>query len=262
MSTSNLSPEFQKALGISRIILKLKPSGQKQVYIVEINGFKRALKILPCADNRIERELKIYDEFANHEGIPKIIQTLQYSDEFVIVEEYIEGKELEDIKGQYLNNSLKVKQLMYNIIVILDPVWKKRYVHRDLKPNNIIITSEGNPVILDFGIARDLEDDSITPSGNQPFTPLFASPEQFDGKKELIGYRTDFFCLGIIAYYLFTGKFPFGTSKIEIAKCFQQDQITFNVGDVDLNNFLNATLSYSIADRPRNIDNLIMLLNL
>lgn len=253
ITTTQLTSDFKQHFKIDKIVEQKPKSGQKQVYIVDIAGKRIALKIMPTNDERIQRELKIYDEFKDVENIPCVIDIQPYGDELVVLEEYIEGTDLCDKRVEYLNNSKLIRKLIFDMAQILEPIWSKGYIHRDLKPQNIIIRN-GQPVILDFGIARDLEDETITPTGFQPFSWPFAAPEQYFYKKDQISYRTDFFCLGIIAFFLFTGKLPFGNSKPVIAQKFNEDQIFFDVGDHDMNVFLNATLKYRVAERPRTID--------
>ncbi len=262
MRTTKLTQDFIKVFKINNI-LEVKPrSGQKQVYIVEIEGEVFALKIIPTADDRIARELQIYHRFKDNPGIPNIISVDKYGDELVIIEEYIKGDDLSKIAYSYLNDSYKVRCLISNISKILTPVWIQKCIHRDLKPNNIIIQENGYPIVLDFGIARDLDDETITPTGFQPFTWNFGSPEQYFFKKELISYRTDFFCLGIIGYYLFTGKLPFGINRNMIASTFISPQMVFDVKNEEMNIFLNSALKFSVAERPRSIDHFNKLLHI
>jgi len=261
-STTDLSKEFLEAFNITEILERKPRSGQKQVLIVKKDGIITALKIISTVDERIKRELKIYDEFRDVDGIPCIIGVQEFGHELVVSEEFIEGNDLYLIEGEYFSKSDKIRKLILSVSQIMKPVWEKNYVHRDLKPQNIIIRKDGSPVVIDFGIARDLNDGTITPSGFQPNSWRFASPEQFFGNKEFISYRTDFFCLGIIAYNLFTGKNPFGDSIEEIAECFNNDQLQFDVGDAPLNLFLNTVLRFRVADRPRNYDIFIKSLSL
>lgn len=261
VASSQLTSDFINAFNISSIVEQKPKSGQKQVFIVYIDGIKYALKIIPVKDERIVRELKIYDEFKDNPGIPCVIDIKEYGEELVVLEEYIDGDDLHLIKNKYLNNNRAVRELIYKIARILEPVWNRNYIHRDLKPQNIRI-KDGDPIVLDFGIARDLDDESITPTGFQPFSWPFGAPEQFFYKKEQISYRTDFFCLGIIAYYLYTGVLPFGTTKSDVANVFIGDQITYNVNDDVLNRFFNATLRFRVADRPRNVEAFIKLLGI
>ncbi|GAH04878.1 unnamed protein product, partial [marine sediment metagenome] len=80
-------------------------------------------------------------------------------------------------------------------------------VHRDLKPNNIMIDDDGNVRIMDFGIARSLSAKGITGKGVMIGTPEYMSPEQVEGKEA--DQRSDIYSLGIIMYEMVTGRVPF-----------------------------------------------------
>ncbi len=262
MRTTILSKEFLSSFGINRVIEEKPKSGQKMVYIVEKDDTIYALKIMSAADERIKRELDIYERFKDNKGIPNVLKKEQYGEDLVVLEEFIEGNDLSKIKSLYRGDSLKVRKLIADIAHILTPVWESMCIHRDLKPQNIIIKPDGKPVVLDFGIARDLEDETITPTGFQPFTWTFASPEQFAFRKDLISYRTDFFCLGIIAYHLYTGDYPFGRSQSEVLRTFSGTQVVFDVSDDLMNKFLNSSLKFNVAERPRTIDQFINALSI
>ncbi|WP_320773743.1 protein kinase domain-containing protein [Streptomyces sp. CRN 30] len=81
-------------------------------------------------------------------------------------------------------------------------------VHRDLKPSNVLLTADG-PRVIDFGIARAVEETALTGTGQVVGTPGFASPEQ--AKSEPVGPPSDIFCLGLVVVYAVTGANPFGT---------------------------------------------------
>lgn len=262
MRATRLTEEFCKYFKIDNIVEVKPKSGQKQVFIVEIEREIFALKVIPGADERIARELQIYDRFKDNPGIPKVISVKKYGDELVIIEEFIKGEDLNKIAATYVNDSYRVRRLIADISEILTHIWIQKCIHRDLKPNNIIIQEDGKPIVLDFGIARDLDDETITPTGFQPFTWNFGSPEQYFFKKELISYRTDFFCLGIIGYYLYTGNLPFGKNRFSIAEAFTGPQKIFDVHNEEMNDFFNSVLKYSVAERPRTIDQFNKLLRL
>jgi len=86
-------------------------------------------------------------------------------------------------------------------------------VHRDLKPSNVLVDRDGRVRLLDFGVAKALDplegaDAHATVSGERPFTPLYASPEQVRG--EPMGTATDIYSLGVLLYVLLTGQRPYG----------------------------------------------------
>ena len=90
-------------------------------------------------------------------------------------------------------------------------------VHRDLKPDNIMIDPDGEPIVLDFGLARRLNEDvQVTMSGVIVGTPAFMSPEQVDGDPAKIGPATDIYSLGIVFYHMLTGQLPFKGSLTSI----------------------------------------------
>lgn len=132
------------------------------------------------------------------------------------VEEYIEGDTLQNKRSDYTDWP-SISSLLLKLIDGMEMVWKMNIVHRDLKPANIIIRPDGSPCIIDFGIARFLDMESLTntlsPAG--PRTPLYASPEQMRNDKHLIDMRTDFFALGIVTMELFLGVHPFDPSIVK-----------------------------------------------
>jgi serine/threonine protein kinase len=90
-------------------------------------------------------------------------------------------------------------------------------IHRDLKPDNIMIDLDGDPIVMDFGLARRVNDDAqVTVAGVILGTPAFMSPEQVDGNSKLIGPPTDIYSLGVILYYMLTGHLPFKGSLTSI----------------------------------------------
>lgn len=127
-----------------------------------------------------------------------------------VIEERIEGETLRTVMSNY-NDWNSIKILLLQLITGLEIVWSKNVVHRDLKPENILIRPDGTPCIIDFGIARFLDMESITNTLQNmgPCTPLYASPEQLRNEKAMIDHRTDFYALGIIALELYLKCHPF-----------------------------------------------------
>lgn len=238
----------------------LSHGGQKTVFKVTINDCDYALKLIHFVDERFKREVQISRQFQNVGGLPSIRRIEELDGRTIILEDYIEGNDLSEKMEDFIGREDKVCKLINRTADILTPIWKARYVHRDLKPQNIRLNSEGEPFILDFGIARALEEESITITGNQPLSWLYSSPEQYSGSKKLISYRTDFFCLGIIAFKLYTGQLPFGNSREEIQETYNSGNVNLDTNSLVITNFCKKTLSFSPALRPRNIEQFKSLL--
>ena len=84
-------------------------------------------------------------------------------------------------------------------------------IHRDVKPGNVIVTSDGQPVLVDFGVATMLRDDTptVTKTGQTPGTPQYMSPEQTSGRHFELDRRTDIYSLGVTLYECLTLRLPF-----------------------------------------------------
>ncbi len=261
MSSIVLSPDLIKHFHISDYSPARK-GGQKTVFIVTIDSIKYALKVINVADERFEREVRICEQYSTQRGIPRIIHIEKFGADTIILEEYIDGNDLCDIRNQYANDERNICVLLYKVGEILKPIWVDGYVHRDIKPENIRIRKDATPVVLDFGIARALNEESITPTGFQPASWLFASPEQYAGKKHLISLRTDFFCMGIVAYFLYTQQLPFGRTKDEINATFKKGNITVTSSSDKINKFCNSVFKIDPSERPRKIETFLNLLKL
>jgi len=198
------------------VIKELKQGGQKEVYLVEHQKYGKCVyKKGKCSHlndlERIKREVSILKEIDSCYFPKNYEASFNDNGEFNIIEEYIEADSLSDIMDAYKGNENKVLRLLLNLINGLKILWDKRRVHRDLKPDNILIKPNGQPVIIDLGIVRALDENSLTLTEqlNGPCTPIYAAPEQIKNRKYSIDVRTDFFTLGIIATELILGKHPF-----------------------------------------------------
>jgi serine/threonine protein kinase len=92
-------------------------------------------------------------------------------------------------------------------------------IHRDLKPDNIMIDQDGEPVVMDFGLARRVFDDvQVTMSGAMIGTPGYMSPEQVNGDPKLIGPATDIYSLGVVLFQMLAGRLPFQGSLTAVLR--------------------------------------------
>jgi len=124
------------------------------------------------------------------------------------------------IEGQSLKDLLKVKgrldatstiKIAFNVLEVLAAAEAAEVVHRDVKPGNIIIAPDGSAWVIDFGLARHLDMESVTPSSHKwaPCTPGYAPVEQFTNQKRDVDARADLFATGVTLYESLEGENPF-----------------------------------------------------
>jgi serine/threonine protein kinase len=124
-----------------------------------------------------------------------------------IAMEYVEGKNLKQLlKDKVAFSWDRIAEIAISVADALDYAHRKGIVHRDVKPANIILTTDGTVKITDFGIAK-IETSSLTETGQFLGTPNYMSPEQVTG--EAVDGRSDLFSLGVVLYELLTKRKPF-----------------------------------------------------
>jgi serine/threonine protein kinase/formylglycine-generating enzyme required for sulfatase activity len=120
-----------------------------------------------------------------------------------------------------------VARLVVQVAEALQYSHENKIIHRDVKPQNILVDGEHRPHIVDFGLAKDLELESLIHSGQIVGTPYYMSPEQARNKKDDIDHRSDIFSLGVVMYELLTLQRPFeGYSHIEVFRAICEERPT------------------------------------
>lgn len=217
----------------------IKESGQRIVYSGHSHNSaeKVVIKVCDCHPSgvpRIQRELKILNKiespyfprsvknsYVSNENITSYYESQSVPDSsqkcirrpfFITIEEHIEH-----IPWSAASKILKSEPILVNFLFELFKglalLWSHKIAHRDLKPDNILVRPNMQPVIIDLGIAKSFRDGTANltnPMFKTPCTPLYASPEQLSNDKDEIGYKSDQFSTGIVAFEILTGKFPYG----------------------------------------------------
>ena len=211
---------LQNALKGRYIIEKpLGEGGFGRVFLAMHEGLKRkdVIKLLGADQSRSEDIKKRFLQEAqaiaklSHPNIIEIKDVSEADGRPFYIMAYREGGSLEDLlqKEKKLSPERAI-ELTKGILNALYEVHKKGIIHRDIKPDNILLGEKGEPILIDFGIAR-MEEESIqkpkTGTGMTIGTVTYMSPEQLEGKK--IDIRTDLYSVGILLYELLTGEPPF-----------------------------------------------------
>ncbi|NOR21876.1 MAG: protein kinase, partial [Candidatus Aminicenantes bacterium] len=165
---------------------------------------------------RFSNELKIARKIA-HKNVGRMYELMEEKGIHFITMEYVPGEDLKSfIRRAETLSAGKAISIAKQVCEGLAEAHELGVVHRDLKPQNIMIDKEGNSRIMDFGIARSLKAKGITDAGVMIGTPEYMSPEQVDAKET--DQRSDIYSLGVILYEMVTGRAPFeGDTPLSVA---------------------------------------------
>ncbi|MEL6494122.1 MAG: serine/threonine-protein kinase [Cyanobacteria bacterium J06623_7] len=151
----------------------------------------------------------------NHPGIVKVFYYFEENNTAYMVMEYLQGKTLAELlkRGQGQLSETRALKYIAKIGEALEILHRAQFLHRDIKPDNIMLAEDGRVVLIDFGAARDFTSSS-TARYTTMLTPGYAPLEQY-GRALKYGAFTDIYALGSTLYYLLTGEAP--VSAIERA---------------------------------------------
>jgi serine/threonine-protein kinase len=160
---------------------------------------------------KFEREAAIQEELSRgNEQIPKLYAYFVQDERFYLVEEYIDGDTLtQKVSKEGLLSESAVKKLLERILPIIDYIHGKKIIHRDIKPDNIILRrQDGQPVLIDFGAVRETMG-TVLHSRGQNSRTMIVGTEGFSAPEQAIGrpvFSSDIYSLGATALYLMSGK--------------------------------------------------------
>ncbi|NIM91473.1 MAG: protein kinase [Candidatus Aminicenantes bacterium] len=165
---------------------------------------------------RFSNELKLARKIS-HRNVGRMYELMEEEGTHFITMEYVPGEDLKSfIRRAGPLSAGKTTFIAKQVCEGLTEAHRLGVVHRDLKPQNIMIDKEGNARIMDFGIARSIMGKGITGAGVMIGTPEYMSPEQAEVKE--VDQRSDIYSLGIILYEMVTGRVPFeGETPLGIA---------------------------------------------
>lgn len=187
---------------------------------------------------------------------PNIVNVYDWGIEdstYYLVMEYVQGRDLKDIivqGGQLLPE--RAVEIGMSICLALEAAHAQGIVHRDIKPQNIIVTYDNQIKVMDFGIARTTGGSAMTQTGTIMGTAQYISPEQAQGRAA--DPRSDLYSLGVVLYEMLTGKVPFdGENPVSIAyKHVREDPLPPSMINPDISPGLEAVVMKALAKNPEN----------
>ncbi len=198
-----------------KILRKLGEGGMGEVYLAEDIRLKRqvAIKFLPEHLTKDKQNVKRFEREAeaaaslNHPNIVTIYDIIDSDNQICIVMEFVDGKSLRDMITRNQIGIIDSIDIIKQICEGLAKAHQAGIVHRDIKPDNILIGNDGRVKILDFGLAKLRGVSKLTAETSTVGTTHYMSPEQLQGKE--VDQRSDIWSLGIVMYEMITGEPPF-----------------------------------------------------
>lgn len=184
------------------------PSGRLCV-VKQLNFFSEDPQIQRAIQDKFYIEAKVLERLAEcSDQIPKLYAYFVEDGLFYLVQQWVEGETLTSrVKRSGVIAEAEVSKLLTDILLVLDYVHSRQVIHRDIKPDNVMLRrSDGRPVLIDFGAVKEVATVvGATSTSVVIGTPGFMSPEQANGKAV---YASDIYSLGWTVFYLLTAKQP------------------------------------------------------
>lgn len=208
-----------RRIGDYEVLAPIGAGGMGVVYRArDASGREVALKLVKLSaevrQERFRREAELLARF-NHPGVLRVHGFGELEGQAWIASELLEGAL--PLNAGFRERTLAERvELIAEVAETLGVVHAAGVVHRDVKPENLLLTRDGRVRVTDFGISLAEDQERLTKTGQVVGTAHYLSPEQAEGRRE-IGPRTDVWALGVILYEAMTGRLPFeGTSLIEL----------------------------------------------
>ncbi|GAA0722792.1 Stk1 family PASTA domain-containing Ser/Thr kinase [Clostridium malenominatum] len=257
-----------------KLLEKIGEGGMSEVYKAQCELLNRfvAVKILK---DEFARDSQFVEKFKreataaaslSHNNIVNIYDVGSQQGVHYIVMEYIKGKTLKEViveKG--ILNSDDAISMAIQIAKALECAHRNNIIHRDIKPQNILVTEEGVVKVADFGIAKATNSATITNTAKVIGSAHYFSPEQAKGS--FVDFRTDIYSLGIVMYEMVTGKVPYDAeSPVSVALKHIQEQVIppRNINSSlseGFNNVILKAIEKEAIKRYQNIGELLLHLN-
>jgi serine/threonine-protein kinase len=170
---------------------------------------------------------------------------------YYIVMAYVEAGSLKDMVSQGPMDIEYANSIAAQLADALHHAHQRGLIHRDVKPNNVLMSRDGRPLLTDFGIAKALHESAgLTRTGMSIGTPEYMAPEQIQGQK--VDGRTDIYALGIVLYEMLVGWAPFGatTPVAALYKQVNEPPPPLRQANINVPTWLEAVVNKALAKSP------------
>jgi tetratricopeptide (TPR) repeat protein len=252
------------------IIKILGEGGMGAVYKAVDREFDRhiALKVIRpelASDSgiltRFKQEVLLARQIT-HRNIVRLYDLVSADNVKFITMEFVEGEDLKTIIQKGALTTQESVKILIQICEGLEAAHAEKVVHRDLKPQNIMVDPNGRVAVMDFGLAHSTDDTGLTKTGMLVGTPDYMSPEQALGMR--VDHRSDIFSLGLIFYEMITGELPFKNESMIgtlVARTRERAPSANEIRkdlDANLNSVLNRCLDPDPNARYQSVSEILM----
>ena len=260
-------------IGPYRIIEEIDSGGMAHVYraedrhgrfgIVALKVMRAEIAVGTEYQLRFRREAKIWSELDHENIVPLLDYSTSDLEGAYVAMRYIQGCSLHDLLAE--RGALPIDYaipIIKDILSAVEYAHKKKVIHRDIKPDNVLLDSEGKAYLTDWGIAKPLGATELTNTGARLGTPTYMSPEQIRGKKD-VSARADIYALGVLIYEILTGKPPFQSDDAIVlghAHCYEEPTEMKRRGAPFpelLQNLVMKCLEKEVKSRPRSVSSML-----
>ena len=263
--TAELEPGTVLA-GRYEILTVLGTGGMGSVYKAQDRELDRfvALKVIrpelarnSAIVDRFKQELRLSHK-VTHRNVVRMYDLSEDAGMRFVTMELVAGRDLRSILEE--RGHLPVDEaadILQQICFALQTAHNEGILHRDLKPQNVMVEEQGRVVVMDFGLARTIEGDGMTQSGALVGTMEYMSPEQALGKE--LDQRSDIFALGLIGYEMLTGRMPFKAESAIASLLKRTREPAESLTKVDaaiptmLSSIIDKCLAVDVAQRYKNV---------
>ncbi|MDE5095922.1 MAG: serine/threonine-protein kinase [Trichodesmium sp. St11_bin5] len=204
-------------------------------------------------EQRFQQEAKILERLGNHPQIPDLYSYFSENNQFYLIQEWIAGGNLQErLEKQGKLTESEVKDILIKILPVLEFLQKNQIIHRDIKPSNIMVNREKLPILIDFGIVKEIY---TIVNQKTPYTvlgigtPGFISPEQQKGQPT---HASDIYSLGLTAIYLLSNQLPIDPFS------WRKDVPNINS---EFSNILSRAIEENLSDRYNTATEMLTELN-